>query len=329
VRGVETGVIVSEQGFAITSLKDSLTRDDSHDHEGTPIEVGAPTAARAVPNWEAALCEACADRARAIVANHRRGYEDERDRQRFRKLNQEILVPGAAAMTTKRQQSKSEPLLPRERREVGKIHYAKPSLIVRERLSRITAEDAKTSGISSDSVPSDIRLKEDIRLVGRTFDGLNVYVFRYKTGAIFHMGVLAQEVLAVRPQAVREIGGYLAVDYSQIGVGSIAPRHSETASATYHKPTLIARERLSQIAAADSKTSGVTVSDQRRKDDIRLVGRTFDGLSVYTFRYKDKAQFHMGVLAQEAQLVCPQAVSETEDGYLAVDYARIGTFAAR
>jgi hypothetical protein len=64
---------------------------------------------------------------------------------------------------------------------------------------------------------SDMRLKEDIRLVGRTFDGLNVFTFHYKGDPVVRMGVMAQEVLKVHPEAVTEIDGYLAVDYSRIG----------------------------------------------------------------------------------------------------------------
>jgi hypothetical protein len=66
------------------------------------------------------------------------------------------------------------------------------------------------------------------------------------------------------------------------------------------------------------------VSDMRAKEDIRLVGRTFDGLNIYTFRYKGDPVTHMGVMAQEAQKIHPDAVIRLEDGYLAVDYSRIG-----
>lgn len=67
------------------------------------------------------------------------------------------------------------------------------------------------------------------------------------------------------------------------------------------------------------------VSDMRAKEDIRLVGRTFDGLNVYTFRYKGDDVTQMGVMAQEVQKVHPDAVVPLADGYLSVDYSRIGT----
>jgi hypothetical protein len=70
------------------------------------------------------------------------------------------------------------------------------------------------------------------------------------------------------------------------------------------------------------------VSDMRAKEDIRLVGRTFDGLNVYTFRYKGDDVTQMGVMAQEVAKVHPDAVVPLADGYLSVDYSRIGRPAA-
>jgi hypothetical protein len=127
---------------------------------------------------------------------------------------------------------------------------------------------------------------------------------------------------------VTTVDGYLVVDYGQIGARENGEACSEMAVAPYRKPRLEARQRLSLATAADSKTSSIIISDRRRKDDIRLVGRTFDGLNIYTFRYRGEPKVHMGVLAQEALLVRPEAVSEL-NGYLAVDYARIGAAAAR
>lgn len=63
------------------------------------------------------------------------------------------------------------------------------------------------------SLFSDERLKEDITPVGELFDGTNIYSYRYKGDATPRIGVMAQEVQEKNPDAVREIGGYLAVDY--------------------------------------------------------------------------------------------------------------------
>lgn len=66
------------------------------------------------------------------------------------------------------------------------------------------------------SLFSDQRLKEDVKRVGLTDDGLPIYTYRYRGSDQVHMGVMAQEVAQVRPEAVVDQGGYLAVNYGAI-----------------------------------------------------------------------------------------------------------------
>ena len=59
---------------------------------------------------------------------------------------------------------------------------------------------------------SDIRLKHDIVLLGRLGNGIGLYRFSYNNSGKVYVGVLAQEVRRVMPQAV--VGGtdgYLTV----------------------------------------------------------------------------------------------------------------------
>ncbi len=64
---------------------------------------------------------------------------------------------------------------------------------------------------------SDIRLKRDIVKVGERQDGLGVYLFRYLWSPVVHLGVMAQEVLKVKPAAVLIMpNGFYAVDYGQL-----------------------------------------------------------------------------------------------------------------
>lgn len=64
---------------------------------------------------------------------------------------------------------------------------------------------------------SDRRAKEDVRRVGQTDEGLPVYVYRYKGGSRYHMGVMADEVEAVNPSAVTtRPDGLKAVYYSEV-----------------------------------------------------------------------------------------------------------------
>ena len=68
------------------------------------------------------------------------------------------------------------------------------------------------------SLFSDIRLKENIEPVGKE-NGYNLYKFNYigkpdKT----YIGVIAQEVEKIKPEAVTEINGFKAVNYDMIGL---------------------------------------------------------------------------------------------------------------
>lgn len=66
---------------------------------------------------------------------------------------------------------------------------------------------------------SDERLKTDIQQVGMTDDGLPIYTFRYKGDDRVWRGVIAQDVLDYRPDAVwTGPGGYLYVDYRKLGL---------------------------------------------------------------------------------------------------------------
>jgi hypothetical protein len=61
---------------------------------------------------------------------------------------------------------------------------------------------------------SDRRLKRDIVDTGiRLMNGLKLYAFRYLDDVAHNIGLMADEVLAVKPQAVHSVGGYLAVNY--------------------------------------------------------------------------------------------------------------------
>jgi hypothetical protein len=63
---------------------------------------------------------------------------------------------------------------------------------------------------------SDRRLKTDIRKVGRTEDGQNIYSYRYKGGHGMHLGLMAQEVERKYPEAVsRDAFGFRRVDYGK------------------------------------------------------------------------------------------------------------------
>jgi Chaperone of endosialidase len=64
-------------------------------------------------------------------------------------------------------------------------------------------------------------------------------------------------------------------------------------------------------------------SDARVKDDIEQVGMLFDGLPVYSFRYKGDITPRIGLMAQDVEKVAPGAVSEFGNtGIKMVDYRK-------
>ena len=62
---------------------------------------------------------------------------------------------------------------------------------------------------------SDVRLKEDIKLIGKSPAGINIYSFKYKQLPGRYIGVMAQEVPWARHMTDT---GYYAVDYSKVDV---------------------------------------------------------------------------------------------------------------
>lgn len=69
------------------------------------------------------------------------------------------------------------------------------------------------AGTIGSAMLSDRRAKRDIRQIGTAPNGLPWYEFRYIGDDELRQGFMAQEVLAHRPDAVVEIGGFLHVDY--------------------------------------------------------------------------------------------------------------------
>ena len=71
-----------------------------------------------------------------------------------------------------------------------------------------------TPGLSG--IFSDRRLKTNIQRISTRPDGLGVYEFEYIWGGGKHIGLMAQEVLGIYPDAVGSVGGYYTVDYSRV-----------------------------------------------------------------------------------------------------------------
>lgn len=83
----------------------------------------------------------------------------------------------------------------------------------------------KSSSFESDGIgkfigsiiASDRRLKEDIKKVGQLDNGLNVYTYKYLNGKTTYVGVMADEVAEVMPEALGPtMNGFMTVDYGKV-----------------------------------------------------------------------------------------------------------------
>lgn len=75
--------------------------------------------------------------------------------------------------------------------------------------------DLKTIASIGATLFSDMRLKENIELVASEKD-INFYTYNYKGEEEVNMGVMAQEILSVLPEAVSEDQGYYKVNYAKV-----------------------------------------------------------------------------------------------------------------
>jgi len=71
--------------------------------------------------------------------------------------------------------------------------------------------------------------------------------------------------------------------------------------------------------------NALVASDIRLKRDIVKVGSLPSGLALYRYRYLWSDTQYVGVMAQEVQRVMPQAVVRGADGWLRVNYGKLGT----
>lgn len=69
----------------------------------------------------------------------------------------------------------------------------------------------------STGASSDMRLKRDIKLLGKLISGIPIYEYKYIWDDIRRVGVMAQEILAIKPEAVgMDRQGFYTVDYARI-----------------------------------------------------------------------------------------------------------------
>lgn len=84
-----------------------------------------------------------------------------------------------------------------------------------------------------------------------------------------------------------------------------------------------AQQQQMQGLMQGASSAAMMFSDRRLKENIVRVGTSFLNLPIYLFNYVWSPRVHLGFMADEVKLVCPEAVSTHRSGYLMVDYARL------
>lgn len=78
-----------------------------------------------------------------------------------------------------------------------------------------------------------------------------------------------------------------------------------------------------------STSFGFNLSDRNAKQDIQKIGSLDNGINLYKYQYKPEFRdqwghgTQIGVIAQEVELVMPEAVASTDDGYKVVNYSMV------
>lgn len=80
------------------------------------------------------------------------------------------------------------------------------------------------------------------------------------------------------------------------------------------------------LASDDGSPPPALPSDTRLKTDVRRAGELDNGLTVYAFRFKGDDRYFAGLMADELleDQRFAHAVRRGDDGYLRVDYAKLG-----
>ena len=109
--------------------------------------------------------------------------------------------------------------------------------------------------------------------------------------------------------------------------GNILNHDYSNRVAAYNADNNASSGMMSGLAGLGMAGARYLLSDERLKENVVYLGKE-NGFKVYRFTYIQGHGLpegeHVGVLAQEVQAVRPDAVTYNKDGFLAVDYSKLG-----
>lgn len=137
------------------------------------------------------------------------------------------------------------------------------------------------------------------------------------------------EAMAMRNQPLNEIIGLMSGSQVVNPTQTFA-QTPQTQVGGVNYSDLVNNKYQAELAAYNAQTGALgglfgsamsLFSDERLKEDIEPVGETYEGQTIYKYRYKDGGPTQMGVMAQESD---PEAVSvDPFSGFLMVDYDKV------
>lgn len=130
-----------------------------------------------------------------------------------------------------------------------------------------------------------------------------------------------QAVGANTPQLIDTGAGISLGQQNSANLASWAQNSSAAKNAARAQNTQAGASLLGSIATIAA--SAASASDQRIKEDIKRVGKTDDGLPIYTYKLMGDPKTQMGVMAQEVKKKKPKALGPKVGGIMTVDYSKI------
>jgi Chaperone of endosialidase len=82
--------------------------------------------------------------------------------------------------------------------------------------------------------------------------------------------------------------------------------------------------QVRQATQSNCNGRGLCWSDLRLKRNAELIAHLDNGLDLYRYSYNWSDRLYVGVMAQDVARLAPQAVVRGVDGFLQVDYRRLG-----
>lgn len=185
-----------------------------------------------------------------------------------------------------------------------------------QRQALLESEALRNLGLNIGDVSGRLRSQGFQSAAERTLGDINR---QQRTAAqLIPLGETGRNVLTQQQQAPTASAQFLANLARGLPVGG-GTTTTETVGTAQGPSDADQLGQALQIAA----TGAALFSDARLKDNISLVGEN-NGFNVYEFNYKSSpTKRYRGVMAQEVKKTNPDAVS-TIDGFLAVDYNKIG-----